>query len=101
MPLEKESCMSMMDTFEPFIETDINKLPKGSSNVFCAVDILPTLLVKDCLDVLISLISNIVHKALSLGVFSRSMKAAFVNPLIKKHRMDCNIHTYFKCYTFI
>ena len=71
----------MMDTFEPFTETDIRQLLNKSSNAFCALDPMPTWLVKDCLDVPIT---NIVNKSLSLGVFPRSMKAALVKPLIKK-----------------
>ena len=90
-PLVEESCISMMDTFEPFTETDIRQLLKKSSNAFCAVDPMPTWLVKDCLDVLINPITNIVNKSLSLGVFPRSMKAALVKPLIKNHTLDCNI----------
>jgi len=39
---------------------------------------MPTWLVKDCLDVPISPITNIVNKLLSLAVFPRSMKAALV-----------------------
>ena len=73
-----------MDTFEPFTETDIRQLLKRSSNAICAVGPMPTWLVKDYLDVLISPITNIVNKSLSLGVFPRSMKAALVNPLMKK-----------------
>ena len=49
---------------------------------FCAVDPMPKWLVKDWLDDMISLITNIVKKLLSLGVFPRSMKAALVKPLI-------------------
>jgi len=82
--LVEESCISVMDTFEPFTETDIRQLLKKSSNAFCAVDPMPTWLVKDCLYVLINPITNIVNKSLSLGVFPRSMKAALVKPLIKK-----------------
>ena len=41
-----------------------------------------TWLVKDCLDVLINSITNIVNKSLSLSVYPRSMKAALVKPLI-------------------
>ena len=74
----------MMDTFKPFTETDIRQLLKKSSNAFCAVHPKPTWLLKDCLDVLISPITNIVNKLLSLGAFPRSMKAALVKPLIKK-----------------
>jgi len=49
---------------------------------------MPTWLVKDCLGVPISPITNIVNKSLSLGVFPRSMEAALVRPLIKNHTMD-------------
>ena len=73
-PLVEESCISMMDTFDPFTETDIRQLLKRTSNAFCAVDPMPTWLVKDCLNVLINPITNIVNKSLSLGVFPRSMK---------------------------
>ena len=58
-PLVEESCIAMMDTFEPFTETDIRQLLKKSSNAFCAVAPRPTWLVKHCLDVLISPITNI------------------------------------------
>jgi len=82
-PLVEESCISMMDTCELFTETLIRQLLKKSFNAFCAVNPMLTWLVKDCLDVLVSLITNIVIKSLSLGVFPRSMKAALVKPLIK------------------
>jgi len=42
-------------------------------------------------DVLISPITNIVNKSLSLGVFPRSTTAALVKPVIKNHTMGCNI----------
>ena len=61
--------MSMMDTFEPFTETDIRQLLKSSSNAFCAVDPMSIWFVKYCLDVLISPNTNIVNKSFSLGVF--------------------------------
>ena len=83
-PLVEESCMSMKDTFEPFTETDITQLVKRPTNAFCAVDPMPTWLVKVCLDVLINAIRNIVNKSLSLDVFPRSMKAGIIKPLIKK-----------------
>ena len=81
----------MMDTFEPFTETNIRHLLKRSSTAFNAVDPIPTWLVKDSLDILISPITNVVNKSLSLGIFQRSMKPALVKPLIKNHRMYCYI----------
>jgi len=78
-PLIEESWMSMMDTFEPFSEIDISQLLKRSTNAFCAVDPMPTWPMKDCLDVLIHPITNIVNKSLFLGVFPRSMKVLLQN----------------------
>ena len=80
--------MSMMDTFEPFTESDIRQLLNRSSNAFRAVDPIPTWLVKDCLDVLISPIITIVINSLYLGVFPRSMK-----PLRKMFQI---LHFYLK-----
>ena len=60
-PLVEESCISMMDTFEPFTETDIRQLLKKSSNAFCAVDTIFTWLVKDSLDILINPITALVR----------------------------------------
>ena len=68
MALVEESCMSMLDTFEPSTGTNIRQLLKMSYDVFCAVDPMSSLLVKDFLDVLITLITKIVNKSLSLGV---------------------------------
>ena len=69
-----------------FTETDIPQLLKRPSNPYCAVDPMPTWLMKDYLDVLISPITNIVNKSLSLGVFTISNKT-----INKKQSMDCNI----------
>jgi len=72
-----------MDTCEYFTETNIKHLLTRSFNVFCEVDPIPTWLIKELLDVLISLITDIVNKSLSVGVFQRSMKPSLVKPLIK------------------
>jgi len=80
--------MSVMDRFEPLTETDIRQLLKTSFNAFCAVD---PMLVKECLDVLITPITKIVNKSISLDVFPRSKKAAFVKPLIIKKTVWTNI----------
>ena len=49
--LGERSYMSMMDIFEPLIETDTRQLLDISSNIFYAVDLIPTWVVKRCQDV--------------------------------------------------
>ena len=65
--LEEKSCISKIDKIEPLIEINIRQLLKRSSKAFCAVDLMPTLLVKRCQEVLISSMTNTVNKSLSLG----------------------------------
>ena len=62
-----------------------------SSSAFCDLDPAPIWLIKDCLDVLISPMTNIVNLSLDTGTFPDSMKVARVKPLLKKHGIDCNI----------
>jgi len=92
-----------MVVFEPFTVTYIRQLLNMSSNAFCAVDPMPTSVVKDCLNVLISAITNISDRSLSLGFFPRSMKAVIVGPTIKMYGLyySKQLQTCFKYYFYI
>ena len=58
-----------------------------SSNASCTLAIIPTFLLKSCLDSLIIPITNIVNLSLSEGTFPNSFKSAVVRPLLKKHNL--------------
>ena len=52
------------------------------------LDPLPTGLVKDCIDVLVTLIVSIVNLSLSEGCFPKHFKSALVSPLLKKPTLN-------------
>ena len=52
------------------------------------LDPLPTGLVKDCIDVLVTPIVSIVNLSLSEGCFPTHFKSALVSPLLKKHTLN-------------
>ena len=54
-----------------------------SSAASCALDIIPTFLLKSYLDSLLLPTTNIINLALSEGIFPRSFKSASVRPLLK------------------
>ena len=83
MPLVDEYCMPMMNTFEPFTETDIRQLLKRLSNALYAVAAMHTLFMKECLEVLITPIRKKVNTLLTLGIFPKSMKSTLVRLLVK------------------
>jgi len=62
MSLVEQSCISVIDIFDPFTETDIRQLLERSSNAFCIVDPMPTWLMIECLAVLISMITKVDKK---------------------------------------
>jgi len=58
-----------------------------SSDSTCSLDIIPTFLLKSCLDSLIYPITRIINLSLSEGTFHASFKSATIHPLLKKHNL--------------
>ena len=66
--------------FRELSEDDICKIIKSSANKSCSVDCLPTLMVKDYIDVVVGPITRIVNQSLTSGVFPNILKQAVVTP---------------------
>ena len=81
-------------TFEYFssvTEQDVRKIIHSSPSKSCALDPIPTWLLKQCEDQLIPVLTLIINASLSTAEFSDELKKAFVTPLIKKAILDCEI----------
>ena len=72
------------------VETIIKKSP----NKNCILDPIPTKLLKECLDVLITPITNLINKSLSTGIFPPKWKTAVISPIIKKDKTNTNYNNY-------
>jgi len=59
----------------------------SSSNSTCSLDIIPTILLKSCIDCLLPPITTIINLSLSEGTFPSSFKTAIVKPLLKKYSL--------------
>ena len=71
-----------------FLSTeDVRKIITASPTKSCSLDPWPTFLVKDCLNILITPITELVNMSLCSGVFPDEFKQAIVTPLIKKHSL--------------
>ena len=70
--------------FMPVTEDEIYKCISESPTKSCSLDPIPTFLLKDCLDILLSSITKLVNHYLIEGSFPNSFKKAVVTPLIKK-----------------
>ena len=68
----------------PVTEDEVYKCISESPTKSCSLDPIPTFLLKDCLDILLSSITKLVNHSLIEGSFPNSFKKAVVTPLIKR-----------------
>jgi len=77
-------------SFSVLNEEEVKKLILSSPSKSCELDPCPTNLVKDCIDILITPITNIINYSIKEGVFPEKFKNALVTPLLKKPTLDRN-----------
>ena len=77
----------LLSSFAPSTEEEVRRIIMSSSDTSCDLDVIPTSLLKSCLDVLIKPITSIVNMSLSEGSFPSAFKHALVKPLLKKHNL--------------
>ena len=83
-------------SFAPVNAQNIEKLIRASKNKTCDLDPLPTHILKDCLDVLITTITCLVNYSLHEGSVPDGFKLAHVIPLLKKPTLDKNIQNNYR-----
>ena len=69
--------------FNEVSEKEILKIIKNSPTKACPLDLVPTFLLKDCVDILLPSITKLVNLSLAEGVFPQRFKEAVITPLIK------------------
>ena len=79
------------EQFQCVTEEDVRKIIHSSPTKSCALDPIPTWLLKQCEDQLLPVLTLIINTSLSTADFSDELKKAFVTPLIKKAILDCEI----------
>lgn len=74
--------------FQPIPSEGIKKLVLNAPNKTCDSDPIPTKIAKDCIDELLTTISNMVNLSPSSGHFPDIRKDGLVRPKLKKINMD-------------
>jgi len=76
-----------LSDFQPATTLEVRNAILSSSNSTCSLDLIPTKLLKSCIDSLLSPITTIINLSLSEGTFPSSFKTAIVKPLLKKYSL--------------
>ena len=71
---------SAISSFEPVSEGNILKILNSSPTKSCDLDLIPTSLVKECTDILVTPITNIINYSLKERSFTNCFKITYVAP---------------------
>ena len=80
--------VNSLEHLVPATKEDARAIIHKSPNKSCKLDSLPTWLLKDCLDKLLPLITNIVNSSMTADSVSKDFKSARIRSLLKKSGLD-------------
>ena len=78
----------MLSTFFTVTDDQVTKIITNSPSESCSLDLWPTFLVLDYLDILITPITSIINASLEQGKCPNFFKQAHVTPILKKSSLD-------------
>lgn len=81
-------CHVNLNSFSPLSAEKLKNIITGSPSKSCELDPIPTWFLKNCIDVALPALLQIVNTSLSTGTFPDQFKMALVRPLIKKPTLD-------------
>ena len=83
--VQKTDIRSKMNIFERGTEDEIKKLILSSSLKSCDLDPITTSMLKNCLDIIITPVTDIIKISMETSTFLQNFKEVHVRPLLKKH----------------
>ena len=84
-------CNSELCVFMPVTISEVSWIVMKSSTKACALDPMPTWLLKELLPSIAPLMTDFINSSLRSGVVPDSVKSATVTPLLKKPSLHINI----------
>ena len=81
---------NVLDTFQQASIDEVKKIIMKSPSKSCSLDPIPTGILKQCVDALSPVITDIVNMSITSGYMPPCMKTAIVTPLLKKPSLDAD-----------
>ena len=78
------ACEHSLSSFSLATEAEIKKIIMNSPSKSCQLDPIPTWLLKECIDVLITPITTLINACINSSTMPRELKIAHITPLPKK-----------------
>ena len=85
---KKTTHETILNSFSPASEEEVNKIFKNLPNKTCSLDAFPTWILKECANELTPAITLIINCSLELGEMPCILKRAFVRPVLRKSGLN-------------
>ena len=82
--------------FSPISVNELSSLLKTMSSKSCVVDPNPAILMKECYDTLLPVITDIVNMSFNTAIVPTAFKEAVVDPILKKESLDHEVYKNFR-----
>lgn len=83
-------CSYTLSEFNLLSEDDARKAISNAPTKSCTLDPVPTWFLKQNIESFVPIITNIINKSLTTGIFPDSLKHSIITPIIKKPSLDPN-----------
>ncbi len=84
----------ILNDFKLVSECEVEKLIRKFPNKYCELDPIPLSMLKECLLLVLPLITKIVNLSLKLGDMPTNLKKAIIKPLLKKLGLELEFNNY-------
>ena len=91
---EEKRYKTIFEEFKLLTKKEVKELVLDTANKHCALDPIPTFLLREHIDETLPLITRIVNLSLKLGNMPESLKTALITPLLKKLNMELIMKNY-------
>ena len=85
-----------LSALRPASEAEVRRIIFSSPTKHSSLDPIPTWLLKQCIDVLLPLITAIINQSLTTGEVPKAFKTALISPLLKKPTLDSSVLSNFR-----
>ena len=86
-----QASLTIFDSSHQVTITQLHTIIKSSKPTSCALDLIPTTLLLECLDDILPTITHIINTSILAGQFATNMNTAIVKPLLKRCSLDIDI----------
>ena len=87
----EQATTNTLDYFKETSETEVGKIIKSRKSTTCALDPLPTKIIKKTSSAHIPALTRLINTSFESGIVPVPLKKALVTPILKKHSLDVNI----------